>query len=204
MWIFTPALEDLYLVFVGTTIQSRGASWSCSDDPGVVELLTRISRTGQRLLLTVLAGRNFRYLRLFLSPLHSSARVSEMKILLGEPNNSGITQSLPTPRRLLWQQEKAAPVSQLLGLFCESFERLRASFRTPLKVNRIEVIDDYRHHRQKFGNHLQSSKGIYTGRVLVIFPAIDSHITQAFCWGVCAKALEVADRGVCVGVYLAR
>jgi len=197
-------LEDLYIVFVEfiDTIQSGGFVIACSDDPGVVELLTRIDRKDLEIIMYGTGEAEFGISRVVLEPSSSFARVSKNGKILPELHLTipGLHNLFNATAALAAGERLGASVSELLnGL--QSFSGSRRRFEHKGKINRIEVIDDYGHHPTEVRVTLETAKAYAEpGRVLVIFQPHRFSRTQAFAKEF-ARALEIADRAYVLEVY---
>jgi len=197
-------LEDLYAVFVEfiDTIQSGGFVVACSDDPGVVELLTRINRADLEIITYGANEAEFRISRVVLEPSSSFARISKNGKILPELNLiiPGLHNLFNATAALAAGEKLGASVSELLGGL-QSFSGSRRRFEHKGEVNGIEVIDDYGHHPTEVRVTLETAKAYARpGRVLVIFQPHRFSRTQAFA-GEFARALEIADRAYVLEVY---
>lgn len=197
-------LEDLYAVFVEfiDTIQSGGFVVACSDDPGVVELLSRINRTDLEIITYGANEVEFQISRVVLERSSSFARISKNGKILPELNLiiPGLHNLFNATAALAAGEKLGASVFELLrGL--QSFSGSRRRFEHKGKVNRVEVIDDYGHHPTEIRVTLETAKAYaYPGRVLVIFQPHRFSRTQAFAEEF-ARALEIADRAYVLEVY---
>lgn len=197
-------LEDLYAVFVEfiDTIQSGGFVVACSDDPGVVELLSRINRTDLEIITYGANEAEFQISRVVLERSSSFARISKNGKILPELNLiiPGLHNLFNATAALAAGEKLGASVFELLrGL--QSFSGSRRRFEHKGKVNRVEVIDDYGHHPTEIRVTLETAKAYaYPGRVLVIFQPHRFSRTQAFAEEF-ARALEIADRAYVLEVY---
>ncbi|HEY4898487.1 MAG TPA: Mur ligase domain-containing protein, partial [Candidatus Nanopelagicaceae bacterium] len=79
-------LEDLYLTFIEFvgTIRSGGFLVACTDDPGVLELLSRINRSDLSIISYGAGEADFKISRVVLEPTESYARISKTGKVLPE------------------------------------------------------------------------------------------------------------------------
>ena len=197
-------LEDLFIIFLKfiNTIQSGGFVVACIDDPGVVELLTRVSRTDISIVSYGASDADFQISQVALKPNSSYARISKTGTVLPElhltipglHNVFNATAALATGERL------GASVNDLMnGL--ESFSGSRRRFELKGKVNGITVIDDYGHHPTELRVTLETAKAYAApGRVLVVFQPHRFSRTQAFAPEF-AHSLELADLAFVLEIY---
>ena len=197
-------LEDLYQVFLEfiNTIQTGGFIVVCSDDFGVLELLTRIIRTDLAIITYGSNEAEFLISRIVLEPASSFARIAKNGKVLpdlhltipGLHNVFNATAALAVGERL------GAGTAELLnGL--ESFSGSRRRFEHKGKINGIEVIDDYGHHPTEIRVTLVTAKAYAApGRVIVIFQPHRFTRTRAFAVEF-AISLEIADYAFVLEVY---
>ena len=197
-------LEDLYQVFLEfiNTIQVGGFIVVCSDDFGVQELLTRITRTDLVIITYGSHEAEFLISRIVLEPASSSARIAKNGKVLpdlhltipGLHNVFNATAALAVGERL-----GVGPTELLNGL--ESFSGSRRRFEHKGKINGIEVIDDYGHHPTEIRVTLITAKAYAApGRVIVIFQPHRFTRTRAFAVEF-AISLEIADYAFVLEVY---
>lgn len=197
-------LEDLYQVFLEfiNTIQVGGFIVVCSDDFGVQELLTRITRTDLAIITYGSHEAEFLISRIVLEPASSFARIAKNGKVLpdlhltipGLHNVFNATAALAVGERL-----GAGPTEFLKGL--ESFSGSRRRFEHKGKINGIEVIDDYGHHPTEIRVTLVTAKAYAApGRVIVIFQPHRFTRTRAFAVEF-AISLEIADYAFVLEVY---
>ena len=197
-------LEDLYQVFLEfiNTIQVGGFIVVCSDDFGVQELLTRITRTDLTIITYGSHEAEFLISRIVLEPASSFARIAKNGKVLpdlhltipGLHNVFNATAALAVGERL-----GVGPTELLNGL--ESFSGSRRRFEHKGKINGIEVIDDYGHHPTEIRVTLITAKAYAApGRVIVIFQPHRFTRTRAFAVEF-AIALEIADYAFVLEVY---
>ncbi len=197
-------LEDLFIIFLKfiNTIQSGGFVVACTDDPGVVELLTRVTRKDISIVSYGASDADFQIRHVALQPNSSYARISKTGTVLPElhlripglHNVFNATAALATGERL------GASVNDLMnGL--ESFSGSRRRFELKGKVNGITVIDDYGHHPTELRVTLETAKAYAApGRVLVVFQPHRFSRTQAFAPEF-AHSLELADLAFVLEIY---
>ena len=197
-------LEDLYQVFLEfiNTIQVGGFIVVCSDDFGVQELLTRITRTDLVIITYGSHEAEFLISRIVLEPASSFARIAKNGKVLpdlhltipGLHNVFNATAALAVGERL-----GVGPTELLNGL--ESFSGSRRRFEHKGKINGIEVIDDYGHHPTEIRVTLITAKAYAApGRVIVIFQPHRFTRTRAFAVEF-AISLEIADYAFVLEVY---
>jgi UDP-N-acetylmuramate--alanine ligase len=197
-------LEDLYLIFVDFigTIQSGGFLVACIDDPGVVELLSRINRTDLSIVSYGAGDADFQISRIVLEPSASYARISKTGKVLPELHLSipGLHNLFNATAALATGERLGAGITEMLkGLV--SFSGSRRRFEHKGTVNGIEVIDDYGHHPTEIRVTLETAKSYaVSGRVIVIFQPHRFSRTQAFA-SEFAKSLEIADLAYVLEIY---
>ena len=197
-------IEDLYAIFLEFigTIQSGGFVVACSDDPGVLELLSRVERTDLEIITYGALEAEFQISRTVLEPASSFARVTKNGKVLPELHLTipGLHNIFNATAALATGEKLGASVGDLLkGL--ESFSGSRRRFEHKGKVNGISVIDDYGHHPTELRVTLETAKAYAApGKVLVIFQPHRFSRTQAFAPEF-ATALELADEAFVLEVY---
>lgn len=197
-------LEDLYAIFQEfiETIQSGGFLVACTDDPGVTELLRRVTRTDISIIGYGEGEADFQISRIVLQPASASARISKNGKVLPELHLSipGLHNLFNATSALAVGERLGASVADLQrGL--ESFTGSRRRFEHKGIVHEIEVIDDYGHHPTELRVTLNTAKAyVPTGRVIVVFQPHRFTRTQAF-YGDFASALEIADQAFVLEVY---
>ncbi len=198
------SIEDVYLLFLKflDTIQSNGFVVACTDDPGVVELLSRVDRRDIEIITYGTGNCDFQLSRIFLEPNSSHARLTKNGMVLPELNLSipGAHNVLNAVAALAVADRLGAGQYEVLkGL--QSFSGSRRRFEHKGIVNGIEVIDDYGHHPTEIRVTLETAKAyISPGRVLVIFQPHRFSRTQAFA-AEFALSLALADRAFVLEVY---
>ncbi len=197
-------LEDLFAIFEEfiLTIQSGGFVIACIDDPGVVELLRRVTRSDISIVGYGTGEADFQISRVVLEPRSSYARVSKTGTILPELHLTipGLHNVFNATAALAAGERLGASVGDLLsGL--ESFSGSRRRFEHKGVVNQIEVIDDYGHHPTELRVTLETAKAYAApGRVIVIFQPHRFSRTKAFS-AEFAKALELADLAFVLEIY---
>ena len=197
-------LEDLYVVFIEfvNTIQSGGFVIACGDDPGVIELLSRINRPDLSIITYGEKTADFQLSRIHLEPSAALARLSKNGKILPELRLTipGLHNLFNATAALAAGEKLGAGVPELLrGL--ETFSGSRRRFEHQGNVNGIEVIDDYGHHPTEIRVTLETAKAYAApGRVLVIFQPHRFSRTQAFA-AEFARSLELADQAFVLEVY---
>jgi UDP-N-acetylmuramate--alanine ligase len=197
-------LEDLYSIFQEfiETIQSGGFLVACTDDPGVNELLRRVTRTDISIIGYGEGDADFQISRIVLEPASASARISKNGKVLPELHLSipGLHNIFNATSALAVGERLGASVADLQrGL--ESFTGSRRRFEHKGIVHQIEVIDDYGHHPTELRVTLNTAKAyVPTGRVIVVFQPHRFTRTQAF-YEDFAAALEIADQAFVLEVY---
>ena len=197
-------LEDLYLVFLEfiETIQPDGFIVACSDDIGVVELLSRIKRKDLAIITYGSGEAEFLISRIVLEPASSFARVAKNGKILPELHLTipGLHNIFNATAALAVGERLGAGLAELLsGL--ESFSGSRRRFEHKGTVNGIEVIDDYGHHPTEVRVTLDTAKAYAApGRVIVIFQPHRFTRTQVFA-AEFAKSLEIADEAFVLEIY---
>lgn len=198
------SLEALYRVFLDfiNTVQEGGFIVACSDDPGVVELLSRIDRQDLSIITYGANEADFMISRTLLEPSSSFARIAKNGKVLPEMHLTipGLHNIFNATAALAVGESLGASTADLLsGL--ESFSGSRRRFEHKGKVNGIEVIDDYGHHPTEVRVTLETAKAYASpGRVLVIFQPHRFTRTEAFAPGF-ARSLEIADHAFVLEVY---
>lgn len=198
------SLEEVYQLFIEfiDTIQSGGFLVACGDDPGVVELLTRVSRSDLSIVTYGTGDCDYHLSRIFLEPSTSISRLTKNGKVLPELELSipGMHNVLNATGALAAADYLGANLADVLhGL--HSFSGSRRRFEHKGKINDIEVIDDYGHHPTEIRVTLETAKAyIAPGRVFVIFQPHRFSRTQAFA-SEFAHALALADRAFVLEVY---
>ena len=198
------SIEDLYAIFVEfiSTIQSNGFVIACIDDPGVVELLSRVERKDLSIITYGARDAEFAISRVALEPASSFARITKNGKVLPELHLTipGLHNLFNATAALAAGERLGASVPELLsGL--ESFSGSRRRFEHKGKIHDIEVIDDYGHHPTELRVTLETAKAYAApGRVIVVFQPHRFSRTQVF-FNEFAKSLELADRAFVLEVY---
>ena len=198
------SIEDLYAIFVEfiATIQSNGFVIACIDDPGVVELLSRVERKDLSIITYGARDAEFAISRVVLEPASSFARITKNGKVLPELHLTipGLHNLFNATAALAAGERLGASVPELLsGL--ESFSGSRRRFEHKGKIHDIEVIDDYGHHPTELRVTLETAKAYAApGRVIVVFQPHRFSRTQVF-FNEFAKSLELADRAFVLEVY---
>ncbi len=198
------SIEDLYQIFIEfiATIAPDGFVIACTDDPGVVELLSRITRTDLSIISYGAKDAEYDISRVLLEPASSFARITKNGKVLPELHLTipGLHNVFNATAALAAGERLGASIPELLhGL--ESFSGSRRRFEHKGKVHGIEVIDDYGHHPTEIRVTLETAKAYATpGRVIVVFQPHRFSRTQAF-FAEFARSLELADRAFVLEVY---
>lgn len=198
------SLEEVYQLFIEfiNTIQSGGFVVACTDDVGVVELLSRIVRTDLSIITYGTGDCDFQLSRILLKPSSSISRLTKNGKVLPELHLSipGAHNVLNATAALATAEYLGANLAAVLaGL--TAFSGSRRRFEHKGKVNEIEVIDDYGHHPTEIRVTLETAKAyIAPGQVLVIFQPHRFSRTQAFAYEF-AQSLALADRAFILEVY---
>jgi len=197
-------LEDLYKIFEEfvATIQVGGFLVVCTDDPGVNELLSRITRTDIEVIGYGEKESDFTISRISLQPRASFARISKTGKVLPELQLSipGLHNVYNATAALAAGEKLGANVNDLLkGL--ETFSGSRRRFEKKGEIGGITVIDDYGHHPTEIRVTLETARAYAApGKVLVAFQPHRFTRTQAFASDF-AKALEIADHAYVLEIY---
>ncbi len=197
-------IEELYEIFVEFigTIQPNGFVIAGTDDPGVVELLSRVTRKDLAIITYGAQDAEFAISRVLLEPASSFARITKNGKVLPELHLTipGLHNLFNATAALAAGERLGASVPELLnGL--ESFSGSRRRFEHKGKIRDIEVIDDYGHHPTELRVTLETARAYAApGRVIVVFQPHRFSRTQAF-FTEFAKSLELADRAFVLEVY---
>ena len=197
-------LEDLFIIFLKfiDTIQVGGFVIACTDDPGVVALLARVTRKDISVISYGEVNADFQISRIVLEPRTSYARISKIGTVLPELHLTipGLHNVFNATAALAAGDRLGANVDELIkGL--ESFSGSRRRFELKGKVNEITVIDDYGHHPTELRVTLETAKSYATPcRVIVVFQPHRFSRTQAFAPEF-ARALELADLAYVLEIY---
>ena len=198
------SLEEVYKSFIEfiNTVQAGGFLIACGDDPGVLELLSRIARTDLSIVTYGTGDCDFQLSRILLQPTSSISRLTKNGKVLPELHLSipGRHNVLNATAALAAADYLGASLTEVLhGL--QSFSGSRRRFEHKGKVNGIEVIDDYGHHPTEIRVTLETAKAyISPGKVFAIFQPHRFSRTQAFALEF-ARALALADRAFVLEVY---
>lgn len=194
------AVLAIFLEFVAT-IQQGGFLVACSDDVGVKDLLSNVTRTDLS-IITYGVEANFAISRTVLLPRSSSALIAHNGSILGElslqiPGEHNLANALAA---LAAGVCLGANVQSLLdGL--HSFSGTRRRFEFKGEARGIRVIDDYGHHPTEIAVTLETARRYAgTGRLLVIFQPHRYSRTKAFAVEF-ATALSAADLILLLEVY---
>ena len=198
------SLEEVYRSFIEfiNTVQAGGFLIACGDDPGVLELLSRIVRTDLAIVTYGTGDCDFQLSRILLQPTSSISRLTKNGKVLPELHLSipGRHNVLNATAALAAADYLGASLTEVLhGL--HSFSGSRRRFEHKGKVNGIEVIDDYGHHPTEIRVTLETAKAyIAPGKVFAIFQPHRFSRTQAFALEF-ARALALADWAFVLEVY---
>lgn len=197
-------LEDLFSSFVEFigTIQPNGFLVACIDDPGVVDLLERISRSDLKIITYGAVEADFQISRVHLEPTSSVARVTKTGTVLPELQLTipGLHNLFNATAALAAGDALEANVQQLL-LGLGQFSGSRRRFEHKGTVNGIEVIDDYGHHPTEIRVTLETAKKyIAPGKVIVVFQPHRYSRTQAFA-AAFTDSLMLADQAFVLEIY---
>ena len=197
-------IEDLYAIFLEfvETIQSGGFFVACTDDPGVQELLRRVTRNDISIIGYGEEEAEFQISRIHLEPASAVARITKNGKVLPDLQLSipGLHNIFNATSALAVGEKLGASVIDLIkGL--ESFTGSRRRFEHKGVVQGIEVIDDYGHHPTELRVTLETAKAyVPAGKVFVVFQPHRFTRTQAFAAEFSA-ALEIADQAFVLEVY---
>lgn len=198
------SIEDIYEIFIAfiDTIQSNGFVVACKDDPGVVELLSRVTREDVSIITYGTEDVDYQVSNIYLEPSSSIARVVKNGTVLPELQLSipGVHNVMNAVAALAVADRLGANIGDVLkGL--RTFSGSRRRFEHKGTVNKIEVIDDYGHHPTEIRVTLETARAyISPGRVLVIFQPHRFSRTQVFAEEF-ARALALADQVFLLEVY---
>ena len=185
------------------TIKSGGFLVLCNDDPGAARLASEITRTDIE-VITYGAEANFSISRVHLSPMESTARITQNGRVLGElrlqvpgvHNVLNATAALAAGLTL-----GASPIDFISGL--EIFSGTRRRFEFKGEARGVRVIDDYGHHPTEIAVTLDAARRyVEPGRLLVIFQPHRYSRTKAFAPEF-AAALSKADHIYLLDIYAA-
>ena len=200
-------VEAVFKVFEQfiSSIQANGFLVACGDDPGVMQLLTRVTRKDLKILLYGKGENNdFQIQRIQLNPLSSLASISSTGRKVGELNLSVVGEHNLLNALAAFTAASALNMAEdklFTGL--KSFTGTRRRFELKGEVSGIKVIDDYGHHPTELIVTLTAARNLaQSGRVLVIFQPHRYSRTAAFAMQF-SKALELADFTYLLEVYAA-
>jgi UDP-N-acetylmuramate--alanine ligase len=200
-----PDLDSVYKIFVDfvNSIQPGGFLVAGIDSPGVVNLLSKISRTDIE-VITYGEVADFSISHISLQPTAAHARITKLGKVLGElslsipgrHNVENATSALAAGLKL------GAPVSDLLtGL--SSFSGAKRRFENKGSANGVTVIDDYGHHPTEVRVTLETAKRFAgNGKVIAIFQPHRYSRTAMFV-SEFAEVLDIADQIFLLEVYAA-
>lgn len=200
-----PDLDSVYKIFVDfvNSIQPGGFLVAGIDSPGVVDLLSKISRTDIE-VITYGEVADFSISHISLQPTAAHARITKLGKVLGElslsipgrHNVENATSALAAGLKL------GAPVSDLLtGL--SSFSGAKRRFENKGSANGVTVIDDYGHHPTEVRVTLETAKRFAgNGKVIAIFQPHRYSRTAMFV-SEFAEVLDIADQIFLLEVYAA-
>jgi UDP-N-acetylmuramate--alanine ligase len=200
-------VEAVFKVFEQfiSSIQANGFLVACGDDPGVKQLLTRITRKDLKILLYGKGENNdFQIQRIQLNPLSSLASISSTGRKVGELNLSVVGEHNLLNALAAFTAASALNMAEdklFTGL--KSFTGTRRRFELKGEVSGIKVIDDYGHHPTEIIATLTAAKNLaQSARVLVIFQPHRYSRTAAF-FEQFSAALSNADFTFLLEVYAA-
>ena len=196
------SVNKIFLDFVGS-IQPGGFLIAGIDSPGVVHLLSRITRDDIE-ILTYGESADYSISHISLQPSQTHARITKLGRVLGElsltipgrHNIENATAALAAAIKL------GAPVAELLiGL--NIFSGAKRRFENRGSVKGVTVIDDYGHHPTEVRVTLETAKRFAgSGRVIAIFQPHRYSRTAMFV-SEFAEVLEIADHVYLLEVYAA-
>lgn len=196
------AVNQVFLEFVAS-IQTGGFLVVGIDSPGVVNLLSRITRTDIE-IITYGQDADYSISHVSLQPTQTHARITKLGKVLGElsltiPGNHNIenaTAALAVGLKL------GAPVADLLiGL--THFSGAKRRFENRGVANGTTVIDDYGHHPTEVKVTLETAKRFAgSGKVIAIFQPHRYSRTAMFI-AEFAEVLAIADQVFLLEVYAA-
>ncbi|CAN2237531.1 MurC UDP-N-acetylmuramate-alanine ligase [actinobacterium SCGC AAA044-D11] len=200
-----PDLDSVYKIFVDfvNSIQPGGFLVAGIDSPGVVDLLSKVSRNDIE-VITYGEAADFSISHISLQPTAAHARITKLGKVLGElslsipgrHNVENATSALAAGLKL------GAPVADLLtGL--SSFSGAKRRFENKGSANGVTVIDDYGHHPTEVRVTLETAKRFAgNGKVIVIFQPHRYSRTAMFV-SEFAEVLDIADQIFLLEVYAA-
>lgn len=200
-------LESVYAIFLEfvDSIQSGGFLVACGDDPGVQELLRRITRTDLSISTyghDSHTGNDWQLSRITLSAESSIARITHTGRVVGE-----LSLAVPGEHNLL-NALAALAAATSLGISeskildgLETFTGSKRRFELKGEVGGIRVIDDYGHHPTEIRVTLETARrSVGSGNLFVIFQPHRYSRTAAFAHEF-AQALEIADTVYLLEIY---
>jgi UDP-N-acetylmuramate--alanine ligase len=200
-----PDMESVNKIFAEfvESIQPGGFLVAGIDSPGVIELLSKVSRNDIE-ILTYGESADFSISHISLQASQAHARITKLGKVLGElslsipgrHNIENATAALAAGLKL------GAPVAEMLaGL--GSFSGAKRRFENKGSVNGITVIDDYGHHPTEVRVTLETAKRFAgNGKVIVIFQPHRYSRTAMFV-DEFAEVLAIADHVFLLEVYAA-
>lgn len=200
-------LESVYQLFEEfvASIQSGGFLVACGDDPGVLELLRRITRTDIAISTYGHDGderNDWQLSRVALSGGSSVARIIHTGKVIGEldlvvPGEHNLLNALSAIAAASALEISEAAVIEGLS----SFTGTRRRFELKGEVRGIRVIDDYGHHPTEIRVTLETARRLVgNGKIFVIFQPHRYSRTAAFA-SEFAQALDLADVIYLLEVY---
>jgi UDP-N-acetylmuramate--alanine ligase len=199
-----PTIESVFESFEDfvSTIQTGGFLVASGDDPGVRELLRRITRTDIQIVTYGLNEADYVISRVLLEPKSSLARITHTGKVLPE-----LSMSIPGGHNIL-NAVAALATGVLLDakiddliLGLRKYSGSRRRFEHKGGAGGVEVIDDYGHHPTEIRATLAAANNyVPSGRVIVIFQPHRFSRTQAFASDF-ADALKLADRTFVLEIY---
>lgn len=198
------SLEELYAVFIEfvSTIAAGGFLVACVDDPGVVELLKRVSRSDIEIITYGVADSDFQISRIHLDADKSFARISKNGRLLPElelaiPGEHNVRNAVAALAAGVALGIDSSELVAGLGKYTGS----RRRFEHKGVVGGVEVIDDYGHHPTEIRVVLETARRYAQGgNIRVIFQPHRFSRTQAFAKEF-AQALSLADEVYVLEIY---
>jgi UDP-N-acetylmuramate--alanine ligase len=198
------SLEEVFQAFLAfvTTIQPGGFLVACGDDPGVVQLLSRIGRQDIRIMTYGKGECDYVISRISCNPTNSIARISHTGKILDE-----LFIAIPGEHNI-YNACAALAAGELLGANGKdltsglaTYSGTRRRFEYKASVNGITVLDDYGHHPTEIRVTLETAQRYaQAGKVLVIFQPHRFSRTQAFA-SEFNQALGIADRAFILEIY---
>ena len=200
-------LESVYAIFLEfvDSIQSGGFLVACGDDPGVQELLRRVTRSDLSISTyghDSQPGNDWQLSRITLSAESSIARITHTGRVVGE-----LSLVVPGEHNLL-NALAALAAATSLGISeskildgLETFTGSKRRFELKGEVGGIRVIDDYGHHPTEIRVTLETARrSVGSGNLFVIFQPHRYSRTAAFAHEF-AQALEIADTVYLLEIY---